>query len=376
MDADFILAINPGATSTKIAVYRSNKFVFLKTIRHDCEELRKFEKTADQMEFRMELVLSEVRENHIPFEQIGMIIGRGGLIHPIESGVYEVNEAMVKDLEAEVMGDHASNLGGLIAFRLIGEFPNAKAYIADPVVVDELQEVARLSGHPEFRRISIFHALNQKATARTYAHSRGMEYEDLNLIVAHLGSGISVGAHKKGRVVDVNNALDGEGPFGPERSGTLPAGALAGYCFREGVTAGQVRSMIIGEGGLYAYLGHKDALRLERKAREGNRAAKLIQDAMAYQISKQIGSMAAALGGEVHAIIITGGMAHNPDLTGYIKEHVAFIAPVFIYPGEDEMRALALNGSLLQSGKITPKEYRPENLVGGLDPETLEQARD
>ncbi len=184
----------------------------------------------------MNLVLAEVKENHIPFDQIGMIIARGGLIHPIESGVYEVNEAMIKDLEKGVMGDHASNLGGLIAHRLIEQFPNAKAYIADPVVVDEMQDVARISGHPEFQRISIFHALNQKSTARTYAHSRGMEYEDLNLIIAHLGSGISVGAHKKGRVIDVNNALDGEGPFGPERSGTLPTGALARYCFKEGMT--------------------------------------------------------------------------------------------------------------------------------------------
>ena len=376
MDADYILAINPGATSTKIAVYRSNQFVFLKTIRHDCGELKPFKKTADQMELRMELVLSEVRENHIPSGEIGMIIARGGLIHPIESGVYEVNEAMVQDLEKGVMGDHASNLGGLIAHRLIREFPNARAFIADPVVVDELQDVARLSGHPEFRRISIFHALNQKATARTYAHSRGMEYEDLNLIVAHLGSGISVGAHRKGRVIDVNNALDGSGPFGPERSGTLPTGALVRYCFSEGASREEVRKMLAGEGGLYAYLGHKDAHRLERKAREGNPAAKLIQDAMAYQISKEIGSMAAVLGGEVHAIIITGGMAHNPDLTGYIKEHVAFIAPVFIYPGEDEMRALALNGSMLQTGRITAKEYRKENLVRGLDTSFLDSARD
>jgi butyrate kinase len=171
---------------------------------------------------RLGLVLSEVKENHIPFDSVGLIIARGGLIRPIESGIYEVNEAMIKDLHEGVMGDHASNLGGLIAHRLISEFPNAKAYIADPVVVDELQDVARISGHPDFRRISIFHALNQKSTARTYAHSRGMEYEDLNLIIAHLGSGITVGAHKKGRVIDVNNGLDGEGPFGPERSGTLP----------------------------------------------------------------------------------------------------------------------------------------------------------
>ena len=231
MDANYILAINPGSTSTKIAVYQSNKFVFLKTIRHEGDDLQPFKKTTDQLEYRMSLVVKEVKENHVPFNQIGLIIARGGVIRPIESGVYEVNESMIADLESGVMGDHASNLGGLIAHRLIDQFPQSKAYIADPVVVDELQDVARISGHPEFQRISIFHALNQKSTARTYAHSRGMEYEDLNLIIAHLGSGISIGAHKKGRVIDVNNGLDGEGPFGPERSGTLPAGALAKYCF-------------------------------------------------------------------------------------------------------------------------------------------------
>jgi butyrate kinase len=372
MDADYILAINPGATSTKIAVYRTNKFVFLKTIRHECNELRAFSRTADQLELRMGLVLSEVKENHVPFDQVGIIIARGGLIRPIESGIYEVNESMIHDLNEGVMGDHASNLGGLIANRLKSEFPRARAYIADPVVVDELQDVARISGHPEFPRISIFHALNQKSTARTYAHSRGMVYEDLNLIIAHLGSGISVGAHKKGRVIDVNNALDGEGPFGPERSGTLPTGALVKYCFEAGKTEKEVREMLAGSGGLFAYVGHKDAHQLEKLAREGDRRARLLQNAMAYQISKEIGAMATVLGGEVHAIIITGGIAHNPDLTSYIKEHVGFIAPVFIYPGEDEMRALALNGSLLLSGKISARDYTLENVVKGLDFKSLE----
>jgi butyrate kinase len=372
MDADYILAINPGATSTKIAVYRTNKFVFLKTIRHETDELRAFSRTADQLELRMGLVIAEVKENHVPFDQVGIIIARGGLIRPIESGIYEVNEPMIRDLNEGVMGDHASNLGGLIAHRLKSEFPRARAYIADPVVVDELQDVARISGHPEFPRISIFHALNQKSTARTYAHSRGMDYEDLNLIIAHLGSGISVGAHKKGRVIDVNNALDGEGPFGPERSGTLPTGALVKYCFEAGKTEKEVREMLAGLGGLFAYVGHKDAHQLEKLAREGDRKSQLLQNAMAYQISKEIGAMAAVLGGEVHAIIITGGIAHNPDLTSYIKEHVGFIAPVFIYPGEDEMRALALNGSLLLSGKIIARDYSPENVVKGLDFKSLE----
>ncbi|MDF1574206.1 MAG: butyrate kinase [Bacteroidales bacterium] len=357
MDISYILVVNPGATSTKIAVYRDNKSVFLKTIRHDTGELDAFSKTSDQLEFRLNLVLSEVKANHIPFDQVGIIIARGGLIHPIESGVYEVNQAMIRDLEAGVMGDHASNLGGLIAHRLLQTFTGAGAFIADPVVVDELQDVARISGHPEFQRISIFHALNQKSVARTYAQSRGLEYEDLNLVIAHLGSGISVGAHQKGRVIDVNNALDGEGPFGPERSGTLPAGALAKYCLEKEVSWPDVKKMLTGEGGLFAYLGHKDAQKVEKGAREGDLRSMLLQEAMAYQISKEIGAMATVLNGQLDAILITGGIAHNPDLTGQIKQRVGFIAPVFIYPGEDEMRALAQNGALLLSGKMRARNY-------------------
>jgi len=357
MDADYILAINPGATSTKIAVFRNNSSVFLKSIRHGSGDLENFTQTADQLTYRLNLVLSEVKENHIPHDRVGMIIARGGLIHPLESGVYEVNEDMIRDLSKGVMGDHASNLGGLIAHRLLDTFTRAKAYIADPVVVDELEEVARISGHPEFQRISIFHALNQKSVARTHAQSMGKEYEDLNLVVAHLGSGISVGAHQKGRVVDVNNALDGEGPFGPERSGTLPNGSLARHCFQEGNSWEKVRKMLTGEGGMYAYLGHKDAQRLEKMAVEGDPEARLIHAAMAYQVSKEIGGLAAALSGQVDGILITGGMAHNPLLTNAIKERVEFIAPVYIYPGEDEMRALAHNGSLLLSGKVSAKQY-------------------
>jgi len=357
MDANYILVINPGATSTKIAVYVDNRSVFLKTIRHECGDLEAFSQTSDQLDYRLELVLNEVEANHIPFDSVGVIIARGGLIHPIESGVYEVNQEMIADLENGVMGDHASNLGGLIAQKLLKKFPKAGAYIADPVVVDEMQDVARISGHPEFERKSIFHALNQKSVARTYAHSRGVEYEDLNLVVAHLGSGISVGAHQKGRVIDVNNALDGEGPFGPERSGTLPAGALARYCMEQNVTWAGVKKMLTGEGGLYAYVGHKDAQKIEKEAREGNAEAILLQNAMAYQISKEIGAMATVLGGEVDAILITGGIAHNPDLTAEVKRRVDFIAPVLIFPGEDEMRALAQNGSLLLSGKIKARKY-------------------
>ncbi|MCF8225883.1 MAG: butyrate kinase [Bacteroidales bacterium] len=367
----YILVINPGSTSTKIAVYRGNNSVFLKTIRHEASELAKFQEITDQFEFRKELILKEVLENHIPLDEIRIVIGRGGLIKPIVSGVYEVNEEMINDLRKGTLGKHASNLGGLIAADLCKELSGAKPYIADPVVVDELNDVARITGHPEIRRISIFHALNQKATARTYAQSCGMSYDDLNLIIAHLGGGISVGAHKKGRVIDVNNALDGDGPFSPERSGSLPVGALVDYCYNNKVTHDQIKSMINGKGGLTAYTGSNDAHKLEINARRGDKKAKLLQKAMGYQISKEIGAMAAVLAGEVHAIILTGGIAHNPDLTGYIKEHIAYIAPVFIYPGEDEMRALAMNGLLLLKDSVQAKKYNRDNFVEGFSLDNL-----
>jgi len=368
----YILAINPGSTSTKMAVSVGTNPVFLKTILHSADDLAKFKKVTDQLEFRMNLVLKEVSDNEIPFDDIKIVIGRGGIIRPISSGIYEVNDLMIKDLHEGIRGEHASNLGGLIASNICKNFPRAKAYIADPVGVDELQDVARITGHPEIKRVSIFHALNQKATGRTYARSCGMNYEDLNLIIAHLGGGISVGAHKKGRVIDVNNGLDGDGPFGPERSGSLPNGSLVEYCFRNKLTHEQVKKMLVGKGGLIAYTGSNDAHKLEVNARRGDKKARLLQKAMAYQISKEIGAQASVLSGEVHAIILTGGIAHNPDLTGFIKEHVSFIAPVFVYPGEDEMRALAENGVMLMKGDIKAKKYKEENFVHGLDFDNLD----
>ncbi|MCF8346065.1 MAG: butyrate kinase [Bacteroidales bacterium] len=367
MEISYILVINPGSTSTKIAVYKGNNSLFLKTIRHEAEDLSHFKEITDQFELRKNLILKEVHDNDIPLDKIRIVIGRGGLIKPIVSGLYEVNDKMIRDLNTGVLGKHASNLGGLIAADICKDLPHAKPYIADPVVVDELNDVARITGHPDIRRVSIFHALNQKATARTYAQSCGMNYEDLNLIIAHLGGGISIGAHKKGRVIDVNNALDGDGPFSPERSGSLPVGALVDYCYNGKVKHEDMKKMITGKGGLTAYTGSNDAHKLEISARRGDKKARLLQEAMGYQISKEIGAMSAVLSGEVHAIILTGGIAHNPDLTGYIKEHVAFIAPVFVYPGEDEMRALAMNGLLLLKDEIQAKEYKEENFVVTFD---------
>ncbi|MUP38517.1 MULTISPECIES: butyrate kinase [Labilibaculum] len=357
METRRILAINPGSTSTKIAVFQGDKSVFLKNIKHSNEELAQFGKISEQFEFRKNIIMKELVDAEIQIDLIEAVVGRGGLVKPIESGIYSVNERLKEDLRIGVLGEHASNLGGLIADNIAQALPRAKAYIADPVVVDEMIDVARISGHPEFQRVSIFHALNQKAIGRAFAQSVDKKYEEINVIVAHLGGGISVGAHCKGRVIDVNNALDGEGPFSPERSGTLPAGALAKLCFSGDYTLEDVKKMIKGEGGLVAHLGTNDAYDVELKAKAGDANAKLIQDAMSYQVGKSIGEMAAVLKGKVDGILLTGGIAHNPDLVNYIKEMVSFIAPVVVYPGEDEMKALAMNGYMVLRGEIQPREY-------------------
>jgi len=352
-----ILAINPGSTSTKIAVFRNTKSVFLKTIRHTSDNLEQFERTTDQFHYRKDMILKELEDSELDVNNISAVVGRGGLIRPVESGVYEVNETMVQDLKEARRGEHASNLGGLIAVDIARSLPDARAFIADPVVVDEMQEVARLSGHPYFERRSIFHALNQKAIARSHAKSIDRDYEDLNLIIAHLGGGISVGAHQKGKVIDVNNALDGDGPFSPERTGGLPVGQIASLCYSGDYTFEEVKKMIKGQGGLVAYLDTNDAYEVELMVRDGNEKARLVQDALSYQIGKEIGALSAVLNGEVDSIILTGGIAHNPMVVDYVRSMVRFIAPVAIYPGEDEMQALAENGLRVLKGEEQVKIY-------------------
>ncbi len=358
-----ILAINPGSTSTKIAVYENTKVVFLKSIQHSSEELKDFKHISDQYQFRKKIILDELTQAKIPVEKIEAVVGRGGLIRPIKSGIYSINAQMKKDLQEGILGQHASNLGGLIADDIAKSIPKARAFIADPVVVDEMNKVAKIAGHPEFKRVSIFHALNQKATARSYARLLNKKYEELNLIIAHMGGGISVGAHQKGRVIDVNNALDGEGPFSPERSGTLPAGQLVEQCFQKGNDLESLKMKITGRGGLMAYFGTNSAYQIELMAMDGDENARLIQDAMSYQVAKEIGAMATVLHGEVDGIILTGGIANNPMVVEYIKKMVTFIAPVIIYPGEDEMHALAMNGLMVLKGDVEPREYSKENFV-------------
>jgi len=352
-----ILAINPGSTSTKIAVYENEIPVFIKNIKHSKEELDHFDKITDQFQFRKDLILQQLKNADIDLNSIGVVVGRGGLLGPIESGVYRINDRMIQDLRHSPLGEHASNLGGLIADDIARSLPGAEAFIANPVVVDEMEDVARIAGHPKFKRISIFHALNQKAVAHEHAKSILRKYEDLNLIVVHLGGGITVGAHHKGRVIDVNQGLDGEGPFSPERSGTLPVGDLVRLCFSGEYTQKQIMKMIKGEGGIAGYLRTNNAYEVEKKAAAGDEESRLILEAMAYQVSKEVGAMSTVLKGEVDGILITGGVANSKWFVNMIGERVHKIAQVSVYPGEDEMRALALNGLQILRGETTAKEY-------------------
>lgn len=357
MSSRLILAINPGSTSTKFSLFMEDNLVFEKNLRHTSEELKSFGKITDQFQFRKDLIMNELLQRKTDLKSISAVVGRGGLVKPIESGIYIVNQQMKDDLRIGIMGQHASNLGGLIADEIASALPTAVAYIVDPVVVDELQPVAKVSGHPEINRRSIFHALNQKAVARIYAASINRNYEDLNLIIAHMGGGVSVGAHRKGRVVDVNNALDGDGPFSPERSGTLPAGQLAELCFSGRFSHTEIKSMLTGKGGMVAYLGTNSFIDVWKMAESGNDKAKLICDAAAYQVAKEIGALSAVLFGEVDAVILTGGMAYEVPFVKNIEDKVKFIARVVVYPGEDEMKALAFNGLLALDGKIEIKNY-------------------
>jgi butyrate kinase len=352
-----ILAINPGSTSTKFAVYFDTKCVLKKTIRHSLDDLVHYENIIDQFDFRKGLIIDALVDEGIDVDSIKIIIGRGGLTYPVESGIYRVNNLMLKHVREGVMGQHASNLGPLLADYIALQIPEAQAFIADPVVTDELEDIARVSGHKKFERRSIFHALNQKVTARTHAKKMKKIYEEMNLIVVHLGGGISVGAHKNGRVIDVNNALNGEGPFSPERAGTLPTGQLIEVCFSGKYSKSEVDRMVVGEGGFVSFLSTNNAHEVEEQANSGNEKAQFYQEALFYQVAKTIGEMAVVLDGKVDAILLTGGLAYNASLEDYIKRKTGFIAPVFSYPGEDELEALAMNALRVARGEVEPKEY-------------------
>ncbi len=352
-----ILVINPGSTSTKLAIFEDDKEVLRDTIRHSAEELAPFEKITDQYEFRKRVIMEFLKKAGYEIKDFDAIVGRGGLVRPIPSGTYEVDDLMLSELREGKYGEHASNLGALIANELAKE-AGVKAYIVDPVVVDEMMSIAKYSGHPDFTRKSIFHALNQKAMARKVAKELGKRYDQVNAIVAHMGGGISIGAHRRGKVVDVNNALDGDGPFTPERSGTLPMTQLIDLCYSGKYTLDEVKKLIKGKGGLVAYLGTNNALEVQKKAESGDEYAALVYKALAHQVGKWIGKMAAALDFNVDAIVLTGGLAYDSEnLVKWIKEMVSFIAPVYVYPGGDEERALAEGVLRVLRGEEKAKRY-------------------
>lgn len=358
-----ILAINPGSTSTKIAVFEDDKQIMSTTIRHSVEELARFKRVIYQLEYRRELVLKALAEHGIPLE-FDAVIGRGGLTQPIPGGVYEVNDEMVQAMH-ESPRDHACNLGSLIARDIAAYIPGCRAFIADPGIVDEMDEIARITGSPIMPRITTWHALNQRAIGRRFAadYSRqhpGQEktYEEMDLIICHLGGGISIGAHQHGRCIDVNNAFDGEGPFSPERAGSLPSGSLIDLCYSGRYTKEELKKRISGKAGLAAHLGTVSIPEIEERIDEGDEHARLLLNAMIYQISKHIASLAPVLYGKVDAILLTGGIAYSDYVTSEIRKRVEFIAPVYVYPGEDELEALASNALRALHGKCEVQEFR------------------
>lgn len=351
-----VLAINPGSTSTKIAVYEGDAPLFEETLRHAPEELFSFAGADTSLPFRRRVIERALAEHGVAIDSLDAVIGRGGMLRPIAGGTYEVNEKMIEDVKSCAYGEHASSLGAQLAQEIAQE-ADLPAYIADPVVTDELSDLARLSGHPDITRISVFHALNQKAVARRFLAKRGLRYEEVNLIVAHMGGGITVGAHEKGRVVDVNDGLGGDGPYSAQRCGGLPANSLVKLCRSTNLPPAEMIRLLNTRGGLVGYLGTDDGREVNRRIRGGDEKARLVYEGMAYQVAKEIGACAAVLRGEVNAILLTGGLAYDKMLTDWIEERVSFIAEVAVLPGEDELRALCEAACRVLSGEEQAKEY-------------------
>lgn len=350
-----VLAINPGSTTTKVAVYDDQNPVLELVIRHTHEEVTRFREAVDQLDWRHDVIVNALHEANFDLHQLSAVIGRGGLVHPIPGGVYEVNDKMCDDL-VHAQKKHVCNIGAMLARRIATEV-GVKAYIADPPVVDEMSEEAHFTGLPECRRRAVFHALNHRATARLHCQKTGVRYEDVNLIVVHMGGGISVAAHSKGLILDVNNALDGDGPMAPDRAGSLPSSELIRLCFSGKYTEKELIHRISAHGGLVAYLGSTSVQEIEERIVQGDQKAETVLRAMCYTIAKQICATTVATSGDVDAIILTGGIAHSQRVVDYIRSKCSFIAPIHVYPGENELRSLALNASLVLNGQLEAKIY-------------------
>ena len=350
------LIINPGSTSTKIGVFEDETLLFEETLRHSTEEIAKYASIVDQKDFRKQIILDLLAEKDFDIKSLQVIVGRGGMLKPIPGGTYAVSDDLLEDLKIGKQGQHASNLGGILA-REIGDSIGVPSYIVDPVVVDELMPISRYSGVPELPRTSVFHALNQKAVAKRYAKEQGKPYDSFNLIVVHMGGGVSVGAHEQGRVIDVFNALDGDGAFSPERAGAVPSGALIKMCFSGKYTEKEVYKKIVGNGGFNAYVGTNDMRDVEKMVNDGDEKAAEIREAFIMQVAKDIGSMACVLKGKVDQIIVTGGIAYDKVVVSGLKERAGFIAPITVYPGEDELLALAQGALRVMNGEEQAMTY-------------------
>lgn len=350
------LIINPGSTSTKIGVFEDETLLFEETLRHSTEEIGRYAAIVDQKDFRKKIITDLLEEKEFDLKTLDVVVGRGGMLKPIPGGTYAVTDNLLEDLKKGVQGQHASNLGGILA-KEIADSIGVPSYIVDPVVVDELMPIARYSGVPELPRVSIFHALNQKAVAKRYAREIGKPYESLRLIVVHMGGGVSVGAHENGRVIDVFNALDGDGAFSPERAGGVPSGGLIRMCFSGKYSEKEVYSKVVGKGGFNAYLGTNDMREVTKRANEGDEKAAEAKQAFLLQVAKDIGSMACVLNGKVDQIIVTGGIAYGADVVAALKERAEWIAPFTVYPGEDELLALAQGAIRVLNGEEKVMEY-------------------
>ncbi|HAL03072.1 MAG TPA: butyrate kinase [Lachnospiraceae bacterium] len=351
-----LLIINPGSTSTKIGVFEDEKMLFDETLRHTTEEIAQYDSIFAQKDFRKNIITDFLKNKGIDLKEFDIVVGRGGMLKPIPGGTYPVSDALLEDLKIGKQGQHASNLGGILA-KEIGDEIGAKSFIVDPVVVDELEPVARYSGVPELPRTSVFHALNQKAVAKRYAKEIGKKYDELNLIVVHMGGGVSVGAHKNGKVVDVFNALDGDGAFSPERAGGVPSGALVKMCFSGKYSEAEVYKKIVGNGGFNAYLGTNDARVVEDMIKDGDKKAEEIYNAFIYQVCKNVGAQAAVLEGKVDQIVVTGGIAYSKLVIAEFTKKLSWIAPLTVYPGEDELLALAQGALRVMNGEEKAMEY-------------------
>lgn len=350
-----ILVINPGATSTKIAVFDGSEPILKQTVEHHGDELQGFARVADQYPYRRDLILNVLTNAGIAFDSLNAIVGRGGLLMPLTGGTYKVNQHMVEDLKTAVRGEHASNLGGVLAYGL-AEKSGVPAFIVDPVSVDELDPVARISGSPDIDRVSMSHALNMKAVARKVASEMGKKYPELNLIVVHLGTGVTLSAHRGGRMIEICDGKE-EGPFAPDRCGGLPASQLVKLCFSGKYTYDELRTRLFGNGGFYAYLGTKDMREVERRADEGDAQAELLLQAFTYQIAREIGAMSTVLEGNVNRIVITGGIAYSTRIIKDITKRVKHIAAISVVPGEEELEALAAGALRVLRGEEEAQTY-------------------